>query len=109
VFCVRIAYRKPDTYCRASDAGVPTLAAMYRRRRAGYKELGFTPDTASASRTATPPQQRLVAEPERAADEPGREPTAAQVRAWARAAGHAVSARGRLPADLWQVYRDAHR
>jgi hypothetical protein len=82
---------------------------MYRRRRAGYKELGFTPDTASASRTATPPQQRLVAEPERAADEPGREPTAAQVRAWARAAGHAVSARGRLPADLWQVYRDAHR
>jgi len=89
------------------DAGAPMLAAMYRRRRPGYKKSGFTPDTVPTSRTATPPQRRLVAELERAAGEPDREPTAAQVRAWARAAGHAVSDRGRLPADLWQAYRQS--
>ncbi len=91
------------------DAEVPLLAAMYRRRLPGYKDLGFTPDTVSTSRTATPPQRRLTAEIERAADGPDREPTAAQVRAWARAAGHAVSDRGRLSAELWQVYRDSRR
>jgi len=88
------------------DAGVPMLAAMYRRRLPGYKELGFTPGSVSAART-TSPQRRTTTEPEEGTDEPDREPTAAQVRAWAREAGRAVSDRGRLPAELWQAYRDA--
>ena len=89
------------------DAGVPMLAAMYRRRLPGYKELGFTP---GSSQSASPPHRGVaVAASARASYEPDREPTAAQVRAWARAAGHAVSDRGRLPADLWEAYRDAHR
>ena len=90
------------------DAAVPMLAAMYRRRLPGYKELGFSPLTTDALRAPAPLQRRLPAVPERraAAD---REPTAAQVRAWAREAGHAVSDRGRLAAELWQTYRDAHR
>jgi superfamily II DNA or RNA helicase len=89
------------------DAGVPMLAAMYRRRLPGYKELGFTP---GSSQSASPPNRGVaVAASARASYEPDREPTAAQVRAWARAAGHAVSNRGRLPADLWEAYRDAHR
>jgi hypothetical protein len=87
------------------DDGVPMLAAMYRRRLPGYKQLGFTP---ARFRTATAPNLRLAAEPERGRYEADREPTAAQVRAWAREVGHAVSDRGRLPADLWQDYRDAH-
>ena len=89
------------------DAGVPMLAAMYRRRLPGYKELGFTP---GSSQSASPPNRGVaVAASARASYEPDREPTAAQVRAWARAAGYAVSDRGRLPADLWDAYHDAHR
>jgi len=88
------------------DAGVPMLAAMYRRRLPGYKQLGFTP---TQSGMTTPPQPATVAAPERVHPQPDRGPTAAQVRTWARAAGLAVSDRGRLPADLWQSYRNAHQ
>ncbi len=87
------------------DAGVPMLAAMYRRRLPGYKELGFTP---GPSQTMSPRPRVEVAESPQPSHDADREPTAAQVRAWARAAGHAVSDRGRLSADLWQAYRDAH-
>ena len=87
------------------DAGVPMLAAMYRRRLPGYKELGFTP---GPSQTVTPRQQVAAAKAPQPSTDAAGEPTAAQVRAWARASGHAVSDRGRLSADLWQAYRDAH-
>jgi superfamily II DNA or RNA helicase len=90
------------------DDDVPMLAAMYRRRLPGYKQLGFTPETLPVSRTATPPKRRVVAGPERGRYAADREPSAAQVRTWARAVGHAVSDRGRLPAGLWQAYHDAH-
>ena len=86
------------------DAGVPMLAAMYRRRLPGYKELGFTPASPTPQ---APPERGLLAESRQVRYEPAREPTAAQVRAWARAAGLAASDRGRLPADLWDAYRDA--
>lgn len=36
-------------------------------------------------------------------------PPAAEIRAWARAAGIAVPDRGRLHADVWQAWRDAQR
>lgn len=35
------------------------------------------------------------------------EPSTAEVRAWARAAGLAVSDRGRLPPEIWQAWRSA--
>jgi Lsr2/ERCC4 domain len=38
---------------------------------------------------------------------PPPEPTTAEVRAWARANGMAVSDRGRLPPDVWTAYRSA--
>jgi len=85
------------------DAEVPMLAAMYRRRLPGYKQLGFTPGSRAVS-----PRRESMAASRREQYAAGREPTAAEVRAWARAAGHPVAARGRLPDDLWQVYRDAH-
>ncbi len=89
------------------DVNVPMLAAMHRRRLPGYKELGFTP---GSSRSTSPPDRGVgVAASVRASYAPDRAPAAAQVRAWARAAGHAVSDRGRLPAALWGAYHDAHR
>jgi superfamily II DNA or RNA helicase len=88
------------------DAYVPMLAAMYRRRLPGYKQLGFTPATPTP---ATPtPERGSSATSARGPNEPAGEPTAAQVRAWARTDGHAVSDRGRLPAALWEAYREAH-
>ncbi|MCB0995648.1 MAG: Lsr2 family protein [Acidimicrobiales bacterium] len=42
-------------------------------------------------------------------DLPEREPTTAEVRAWAVAAGHPVSDRGRLRPEIWDAYRVAHR
>lgn len=36
------------------------------------------------------------------------EPSTAEVRPWARAAGPPVSDRGRLRPDIWQVWRDAN-
>jgi superfamily II DNA or RNA helicase len=86
------------------DADVPMLAAMYRRRLPGYKQLGFTP---ALPRTVPVPERRLLADSGRGRYEAADEPTAAQVRAWARTHGRAVADRGRLPADLWQAYRDA--
>ncbi|MER7207468.1 histone-like nucleoid-structuring protein Lsr2 [Streptosporangium sp. NPDC000239] len=41
-------------------------------------------------------------------DEPLTEVTGAQVRTWARAHGHDVSGRGRLPEHGIMAYRDAH-
>jgi len=36
------------------------------------------------------------------------EPASSEVRAWARATGLEVAARGRLRSDVWQAWRDAH-
>jgi hypothetical protein len=36
------------------------------------------------------------------------EPTTAELRAWARAAGLAVPGRGRLRPEVWQAWRGAH-
>lgn len=46
---------------------------------------------------------------EAAGPAPPREPTTAEVRAWARAAGLPVSDRGRLRPEVWDAYRDGHR
>jgi hypothetical protein len=39
---------------------------------------------------------------------PGPEPSSAEVRAWARSAGMAVTDRGRLRPEILQAWRDAH-
>jgi len=89
------------------DADVPMLAAMHRRRLPGYKDLGFTPGSSSPASPLGAGE--VAAASARASSGADREPTTAEVRAWARAAGHAVADRGRLPGELWQAYRDAHR
>lgn len=61
------------------DAGVPLLAAMYRRRRPGYKELGFTPGSSQSE--LLPNRDVAEAASARASDASDREPTAPQVRA----------------------------
>jgi hypothetical protein len=43
-----------------------------------------------------------------AGDVPHRAPTPAEVRTWAADAGHTVSDRGRIPADVMRAYLDAH-
>ena len=91
------------------DADVPMFAAMHRRRLPGYKQLGF-----SADRPTTPgapklplqgagPHAMSASPPSKATD-----PTTATVRAWARATGLDVADRGRLGAEVWQRYREAH-
>jgi hypothetical protein len=38
----------------------------------------------------------------------GGQPTTAEVRAWARQAGHSVSDRGKLRPEIWQAWHEAH-
>lgn len=89
-----------------ADGKVAMLARMYGKRRTTYRRLGF------ATGHATPPLEfeSLHRPPEPA--EPRRqrpaEPTAAQVRAWARRCGFTVSTRGRLSPEIWTAYRAAH-
>lgn len=108
------------------DAQVPILKAMYNRRRAGYRKLRFSEDTQAAKAPRLPlaapnessrvlPDPRVASEgPPAHHESPRSQPvnehaaTAAQVRAWARGAGLAVGDRGRLAAEIWQAYRDAH-
>ncbi len=50
----------------------------------------------------------LVADLPPAGEVPPPEPTTAEVRAWARREGLAVSDRGRLPPEIWTAFRDAN-
>lgn len=69
-------------------------------------------DAAARERLVPKPAPvRTVPQPVTAAVEPGSsptDPTTAQVRAWARAAGWEVPDRGRLRPDVWAAWRDAH-
>lgn len=93
------------------DVGVPMLAAMYRRRQGAYKKLGFG---SQRSKSAAQPELALDKSPptprppSRSTESPP-EPTTAEVRSWARQAGLAVPARGRLPERVWQRYREHSR
>jgi len=52
--------------------------------------------------------ERTTAQLPLAGPSPRREPTAAEIRAWASSMGLSVSDRGRIPADLRQRYDAAH-
>ncbi len=69
-----------------------------------YRFLG----AAVAELAADAPATRLVAELPEAGPVPAGEPTTAEVRAWALAAGLPVKARGRLAPAAWAAYRGAH-
>ena len=47
--------------------------------------------------------------PRAALDRPTETATAAQIRAWARTAGHDVADRGRISAEIVVAYDQAHR
>lgn len=91
------------------DAAVPRLERSHHKRRRLLEKHGFT--TAS-----TPPPGRSqpvttqAATPTRSHTKPAQdpEPTAAEVRAWARSVNIQVPQRGRVSTDLWQAYRRAN-
>ena len=91
------------------DADVPMFAAMHRRRLPGYKQLGFSADRPTTPGAPKLPLQRAGTHA-MSASPPSKtpEPTTAAVRAWARATGLDVADRGRLGAEVWQRYREAH-
>ena len=60
------------------------------------------------ARTESAITERIPAEPETTAAPPAPEPSTAEVRAWARAAGLTVPHRGRLAPDIWNAWRTAH-
>jgi len=106
------------------DVEVAVAAEKFRKRRAGYTRLGFDIKRPGPSRPrarAADGDRRGPAganheegavgatdQSQKPADGPD-EPTATQVRAWARASGYDVGSRGRLAAEIWQAYRASHR
>ena len=91
VFCETRPLAEEWTYrfLAAARAWADTEAALIER---------LTPSAAPAAATT------------QAAAGPGApEPSAADVRAWARATGLAVSGRGKLGAEVWAAWRAAHR
>lgn len=93
------------------DAAVPMLERMHHRRRRLLEKRGFatTNTTPAKPPTSAPPGD----DPARDDDESPRparpaEPTAAQVRAWARTTGLRVPERGRLSAEIREAYCAAH-
>ncbi|MEX1163976.1 MAG: IS30 family transposase [Nitriliruptor sp.] len=91
------------------DAHVPMFAAMHRRRLPGYKQLGFSADRPTTPGAPKLPLQRAGTHTRSSSpSSKTTEPTTAAVRAWARATGLDVADRGRLGAEVWQRYREAH-
>ncbi len=69
-----------------------------------FRVVGAAVEHVTHDRVGDERAAQLVA----AGDVPHRAPTPAEVRAWAADAGHAVSDRGRIPADVMRAYLDAH-
>ena len=90
------------------DADVPMFAAMHRRRSPGYKQLGFSTGRLTASGAPRLPLQRAESHASSSPSAAITGPTTAAVRAWARSTGLDVADRGRLGAEVWQRYREAH-
>ena len=64
-------------------------------------------ETASIERLAPLAAAAATTELAQAPDAP--EPSTAEVRAWARAAGLAIPGRGKLRPEIWAAWRAAHR
>ncbi len=103
-----------------ADTKVPMLGRMHGKRLTIYRRLGFSagpvqtrlprPAAADAAARSDPPAAVVAQPPEpRALDRPTERVSAAQIRAWARAAGHDVADRGRLSAEIVLAYNQAHR
>ena len=87
----------------------PTVPIVFCETRAlaqewSYRFLGAALDELSTHRAA----DQLVSDLPPAGPVPRAEPTPADVRAWAVAAGIAVSDRGRVPRQIWLAYEKAH-
>lgn len=85
------------------------------RQRAGPVQVSCASQTdpPSAARAPRLPLSAPAGSPATPPDPPAEpiappSPTPAQVRAWARTAGLAVGDPGRLAAEVWQAYRNAH-
>ena len=78
-------------YLAAAHTWAETEAAVTQRLRGPANDSKQQPPTSDQPNTT-----------------PSLEPSTAQVRDWARSAGHAVSDRGRLHTEVWQAWREAH-
>lgn len=93
------------------DAKVPQLERMHHKRRRILKQRGFTttPPPRALDSAETPARATTVpTDPHTAAQAPTTTPPVPQVRTWARNHGFDVSARGRLPVQVWNAYHAAH-
>ncbi|MDV3220388.1 ERCC4 domain-containing protein [Intrasporangium sp.] len=93
-----------------SQARYPTVPILFCETRALAQEWTYRFLTAALHEARLEHGAAFhLDELEAAGPVPPREPTTAEVRAWALAAGLPVSDRGRLRPEVWDAYRDGHR
>jgi superfamily II DNA or RNA helicase len=88
------------------DEAVPMLEGMHHRRRRLLEKRGFTTGTSLIKPMAGSPPDVGPAQQVGESRDPAT-PTAARIRAWARAAGLKVSDRGRISAEIRHAYHAA--
>ena len=91
------------------QARFPTVPIMFCETRALAQEWTYRFLGAALAEARQEESSATVAEALPAAGPPQpREPTTAEVRAWAREQGYAVPDKGRLRPAVWEAYRAAH-
>lgn len=91
-----------------TQARFPTVPIIFAETRKLAQEWTYRFFTASLREGQLVQDSHPLLESLPAGELPPREPTTAEIRAWARASGYPVTVRGKLPPEIVTAYHEAH-